>query len=159
MSRRHRAEKRFVLPDVKYGSVLLAQFINKVMYSGKKALAERIVYSAFDSIARKHKCDAFEVFNNAIRNVKPSVEVISVRVGGANYQVPSTVTEGRGVTLAIRWVIDASKKRSELSMIAKLAEEIFDAANSKGGAIKKREDTHRTAEGNKAFAHLNPKRA
>jgi len=158
MSRRHSAEKRQILPDVKYGSLLLSKFINKVMQRGKKSLAERIVYGALDKIAGKHKVDPFETFSEAMKNVKPSLEVTSVRVGGANYQVPSVVSDDRGNALAARWVIEASQKRSELTMVDKLAGEIFDAANSKGGAVKKRDDTHRTAEGNKAFAHLSPKK-
>lgn len=158
MSRRHAAEKRLITPDVKYNSVLLARFINSIMKEGKKALAEKIVYNAFNKIEKKHNTDPYEVFNNAVNNVKPYLEVTSVRVGGANYQVPSPVDERRGYTLASRWIIDAAGRRSEKTMIDKLAEELFEAANSRGVAIKKREDTHKMAEANKAFAHFSPKR-
>lgn len=158
MSRRHRAEKRVVTPDVKYSSVLLGKFINKVMERGKKNLAEKIVYGAFDHIEKKHKTTPFDTFNEAMNNVKPSLEVTSVRVGGANYQVPSVVDEDRAYTLAARWIIAAAQSRSELTMKDKLAGEFFDAANNKGGAVKKKEDTHRMAEANKAFAHLSPKK-
>lgn len=154
MSRRHSAEARVVLPDVKYGSVFLTKFINSVMVEGKKSLAERIVYGALDLIAKKHKVDSFDAFNNAVSNVKPNVEVTSVRVGGANYQVPSAVDEKRGNTLAVRWIIAAASKRSEKTMRERLAEELFDASNSRGGAFKKKEDTHKMAESNKAFAHF-----
>lgn len=158
MSRRHRAEKRVVAPDAKHGSEILTKFINKVMGGGKKSLAETIVYGSFDKIQNKFKVDPFQVFTDALRNVKPNLEVTSVRVGGANYQVPSVITDERSYTLATRWVIDSAKKRSELTMIDKLAGEIFDASNNKGGAVKKKEDTHRMAEANKAFAHLSPKK-
>jgi small subunit ribosomal protein S7 len=158
MSRRHRAEKRIVTPDVKFGSLTLGKFINKVMSRGKKSIAEKIVYGAFEKIKNKHKTDPFETFNQAITNVKPALEVTSVRVGGANYQVPSVVEEDRSFTLAARWIINAAKSRSELTMEDKLAGEFFDAANSKGGSVKKKEDTHKMAEANKAFAHLSPKK-
>jgi small subunit ribosomal protein S7 len=158
MSRRHRAEKRVVVPDVKFSSELLARFINKVMERGKKNLAEGIVYGAFEKIEKKHKINAFEAFNQAMENVKPALEVSSVRVGGANYQVPSAVDDHRAYTLAARWIIAAAKSRSELTMQDKLAGEFFDAANNKGSAFKKKEDTHRMAEANKAFAHLSPKK-
>jgi small subunit ribosomal protein S7 len=158
MARRHAAVKRVILPDMKYNSVLLARFINNIMKEGKKSLAERILYSAFNKIEKKHKIDSYETFNGAINNVKPYLEVVSTRVGGANYQVPSPVDERRGYALATRWIIAAASKRSEKSMIDKLAEELFEASNNRGGAIKKREDTHRMAEANKAFAHLSPKR-
>lgn len=154
MSRRHAAEKRVIFPDMKYNSVLLAKFINNVMAAGKKALAEKIVYKAFDKISRKHHSDPFETFNNAMNNVKPYLEVTSVRVGGANYQVPGNVDERRGYALACRWILAAASKRSEKAMIDKLAEELFEAANNRGGAIKKRDDTHKMAEANKAFAHF-----
>ncbi|HJD56768.1 MAG: 30S ribosomal protein S7 [Rickettsia endosymbiont of Culicoides impunctatus] len=159
MSRRHAAERRVVLPDMKYNSPLLARFINNIMKEGKKALAERIVYSAFSKIEKKHKVDPYETFNNAMNNVKPYLEVTSVRVGGANYQVPSPVDERRGYALASRWIINAANKRSEKMMIDKLAEELFEASNSRGVAIKKREDTHKMAEANKAFAHFSPKKS
>ncbi|MCC8398933.1 MAG: 30S ribosomal protein S7, partial [Rickettsia endosymbiont of Labidopullus appendiculatus] len=149
MSRRHAAERRVVLPDMKYNSPLLARFINNIMREGKKALAEKIVYSAFSKIEKKHKVDPYETFNNAMNNVKPYLEVTSVRVGGANYQVPSPVDERRGYALASRWIINAANKRSEKMMIDKLAEELFEASNSRGVAIKKREDTHKMAEANK----------
>ncbi|MCC8416051.1 MAG: 30S ribosomal protein S7 [Rickettsia endosymbiont of Gnoriste bilineata] len=159
MSRRHAAERRVVLPDMKYNSPLLARFINNIMKAGKKALAERIVYSVFSKIEKKHKVDPYETFSNAMNNVKPYLEVTSVRVGGANYQVPSPVDERRGYALASRWIINAANKRSEKMMIDKLAEELFEASNSRGVAIKKREDTHKMAEANKAFAHFSPKKS
>ncbi|WPY00447.1 30S ribosomal protein S7 [Candidatus Trichorickettsia mobilis] len=158
MSRRHAAEKRVILPDMKYNSVLLARFINNVMQEGKKALAEKIVYGALNRIEKKHRADPFETFNNAMHNVKPYLEVTSVRVGGANYQVPSPVDERRGYALACRWIIAASVKRSEKAMIDKLSEELFDAANHRGGAMKKREDTHKMAEANKAFSHFSSRK-
>lgn len=158
MSRRHAADKRAILPDMKYNSVLLAKFINNIMKEGKKALAEKIIYQAFDRIEKKHRAEPYEIFNNAINNVKPYLEVTSVRVGGANYQVPSPVDERRGYALATRWIIEAANKRSEKAMVEKLAEELFDAANNRGVAIKKREDTHKMAEANKAFSHFSPKK-
>ncbi len=154
MSRRHAAVKRVVSPDAKYKSVLLAKFTNNVMKDGKKSLAEKLVYGALDRVEKKHSVEGFKTFTEAMSNVKPYVEVKSVRVGGANYQVPSPVSEKRGDALAIRWIVDAAQKRSGRSMIEKLSEEIFDAANSRGVAIKKREDTHKMAESNKAFAHF-----
>jgi small subunit ribosomal protein S7 len=154
MSRRHSAQVRNVLPDVKYGSVFLTKFINNIMESGKKALAEKIVYGALDLVNKKHKMDSMEAFNNAVANVRPGVEVTSVRVGGANYQVPSVVDARRGDALAIRWLINFASKRSEKTMREKLAEEIFEAANGRGGSVKKREDTHKMAEANRAFAHF-----
>lgn len=154
MSRRHAAVKRVINPDTKYNSVLVTKFINHLMRDGKKSLAEKIVYKALDRIEKKHGAEAFKTFKEAMDNVKPYLEVTSVRVGGANYQVPSPVDERRGVALATRWVIDAAQKRSGRSMIEKLAEELFDSANSRGVAIKKREDTHKMAEANKAFAHF-----
>ncbi len=157
MSRRHSAEKREIVPDMKYNSSLLTRFINNVMREGKKSLAEKIVYSAFAKIEKKHKMSAIECFNNAMNNVKPYLEVTSVRVGGANYQVPSQVDERRGYALASRWIINAAKKRSEKSMIDKLTEELFDASNNRGVAVKKKDDTHKMAEANKAFSHFNPK--
>lgn len=157
MSRRNAAKKREIIPDVKYNSTLLAKFINVVMEQGKKELARNIVYGAFQLINTKYSLDGFEVFNKAIDNVKPSLEVTSVRVGGGNYQVPAPVGKARGETLAIRWIIKSSQKRSERSMIEKLGEELYDAANSKGSSVKQREDTHKMAEANRAFAHLSPK--
>ena len=153
MSRRHRAEKRIVLPDAKYGDKVVAKFINNVMEHGKKAVAEKIVYSAFDIIAQKSKQDALKVFAEALENVKPLVEVKSRRVGGATYQVPMEVRADRRQALAIRWIIDAAQKRSETTMTERLANELLDALANKGSAVKKREDTHRMAEANKAFSH------
>ena len=153
MSRRHSAEKRIVLPDAKYGNKVVAKFINNVMEDGKKAVAEKIVYSAFDIIASKSKQDALEVFNTALENVKPVVEVRSRRVGGATYQVPCEVRPERRQALAIRWILAAAQKRSETTMTDRLANELLDAFANKGSAVKKREDTHRMAEANKAFSH------
>ena len=153
MSRRHRAEKRIVLPDAKYGDKVVANFINNVMEHGKKAVAEKIVYSAFDIIAQKSKQDALKVFAEALDNVKPLVEVKSRRVGGATYQVPMEVRADRRQALAIRWIIEAAQKRSESTMTERLANELLDALANKGSAVKKREDTHRMAEANKAFSH------
>ena len=153
MSRRHTAEKRNVLPDAKYGDKVVAKFINNVMEHGKKAVAEKIVYSAFDIIAKKSKQDALKVFAEALENVKPLVEVKSRRVGGATYQVPMEVRADRRQALAIRWIIDAAQKRSETTMTERLANELLDALANKGSAVKKREDTHRMAEANKAFSH------
>ena len=153
MSRRHRAEKRIVLPDAKYGDKVVAKFINNVMEHGKKAVAEKIVYSAFDIIATKSKQDALKVFAEALENVKPLVEVKSRRVGGATYQVPMEVRADRRQALAIRWIIEAAQKRSESTMTERLANELLDALANKGTAVKKREDTHRMAEANKAFSH------
>lgn len=158
MSRRHTAEKRKILPDMKYNSVLLARFINNVMKEGKKLLAEKIVYSAFDRIEKKHKVDPYQVFNGAMHNVKPYLAVTSVRVGGANYQVPTPVDERRGYALASRWIITAASKRSEKRMIDRLAEELFEASNSRGVAVKKKEDTHKMAEANKAFSHFSSRK-
>ena len=153
MSRRHRAEKRIVLPDAKYGDQVVAKFINNVMEDGKKAVAEKIVYSAFDIMASKSKQDALKVFAEALENVKPLVEVKSRRVGGATYQVPMEVRAERRQALAIRWIIEAAAKRSESTMTERLANEFLDALANKGSAVKKREDTHRMAEANKAFSH------
>ena len=157
MSRRHAAIKREILPDVKYGSLLIAKFINNIMEQGKKELAEKIVYKAFDLLRSKHRVDPFEAFNSALSNVRPHVEVTSVRVGGANYQVPSPVEDRRGYTLASRWLIDGAKKRSG-SMMVKLSEELFEASNNRGVAVKKKDDTHKMAEANKAFAHFGVKK-
>jgi small subunit ribosomal protein S7 len=154
MSRRHSAEKRNVLPDAKFGNKVVAKFINNVMEDGKKAVAEKIVYSAFDIISAKTKQDALEVFNTALENVKPVVEVRSRRVGGATYQVPCEVRAERRQALAIRWILAAAVKRSETTMTEKLANELLDAYANKGSAVKKREDTHKMAEANKAFSHF-----
>ena len=153
MSRRHSAVKRIVLPDEKYNDKVVAKFINNVMEDGKKAVAEKIVYSAFDILAAKTKQDALSVFNEAIDNVKPVVEVKSRRVGGATYQVPCEVRADRRQALAIRWIIAAAQKRSETTMTERLANELLDAFANKGSAVKKREDTHKMAEANKAFSH------
>lgn len=153
MSRRHSAEKRSVLPDAKFGDKVVTKFMNNVMEHGKKAVAEKIVYCAFDIMAQKSKQDALKVFNDALDNVKPVVEVRSRRVGGATYQVPCEVRTDRRQALAIRWIIDAAKKRSETTMTERLANELLDASANKGSAVKKREDTHRMADANKAFSH------
>ena len=153
MSRRHSAEKRIVLPDAKYHDKVVPKFINNVMEDGKKAVAEKIVYSAFDILAAKTKQDALTVFGEAIENVKPVLEVKSRRVGGATYQVPCEVRADRRQALAIRWIIAAALKRSETTMTEKLANELLDAAANRGAAVKKREDTHKMAEANKAFSH------
>ncbi len=153
MSRRRVISRRDILSDPKYGSELLAKFINMVMVDGKKAVAEKILYGALDQVATKRKSDALEVLNQALENVRPLVEVKSRRVGGATYQVPVEVRPNRRNSLAMRWLIDASRKRSEKSMALRLAGELMDAADSKGSAVKKRDDTHRMAEANKAFSH------
>lgn len=154
MPRRREVPKREILPDPKFGSVDLAKFMNIVMLSGKKAVAERIVYGAFDHIQEKTGKDPIEVFNTAINNIKPSVEVKGRRVGGANYQVPVEVRPVRRMALAMRWLREAANKRSEKSMDLRLAGELLDALEGRGGAMRKREDTHRMAEANKAFSHF-----
>jgi len=153
MPRRREVPKRIILPDPKFGSEKLAKFINMVMKSGKKAVAERILYDALDRISEKTNGDALEVLDKAMENVAPMVEVKSRRVGGATYQVPIEVRATRRQALAMRWLIDAARKRGEKSMQLKLAGELMDAAEQRGSAVKKREDTHRMAEANKAFAH------
>ena len=153
MSRRRIISRREILSDPKYGSELLAKFINMVMVDGKKAVAEKILYGALDQVATKRKSDALEVLEQALEHVRPLVEVKSRRVGGATYQVPVEVRPNRRNSLAMRWLIDASRKRSEKSMALRLAGELMDAADSKGSAVKKRDDTHRMAEANKAFSH------
>ncbi len=153
MPRRREVPKREVLPDPKFGSTELAKFMNVVMLDGKKAVAERIVYGALDQISKKTGKDAIEVFAAAIGNVKPLVEVKSRRVGGANYQVPVEVRPSRRLALAMRWVREAARKRGEKSMDLRLAGELLDAAEGRGGAMKKRDEVHRMAEANKAFAH------
>ena len=153
MSRRHRAEKREVLPDPKFADVVLSKFINSVMYDGKKAVAEGIVYGAFDRIEKRGSQDPIHVFRDALDNVKPDLEVRSRRVGGATYQVPVEVRPDRAQALGIRWLIGAARGRSEKTMAERLAGELMDAANNRGTAVKKREDTHRMAEANKAFSH------
>ena len=153
MSRRHAAEKRKVLPEPKYGDLVLAKFINNLMIDGKKSTAERIVYGALDIIKTKTGTDPIEQFHSALENVRPSVEVRSRRVGGATYQVPVEVRSTRSQALAIRWVIGISRKRNENTMTERLAGEFLDAVNNRGGAVKKREDAHKMAEANKAFSH------
>ncbi|WP_297528511.1 30S ribosomal protein S7 [Thiohalobacter sp.] len=153
MSRRKAAERREILPDPKFGSERLAKFVNMVMSSGKKSVAEKIVYGALDQIGSKAGGDAMDVLERALENVSPVVEVKSRRVGGATYQVPVEVRPTRRQTLAMRWMIEAARARSEKSMAQRLAGEIMDAAENRGTAVKKREDTHRMAEANKAFAH------
>ena len=156
MSRRAQAPVREILPDPKYSNLMLAKFMNVIMKSGKKSAAERIIYGALDRITEKtgkKGSDAIEVLSTALDNVKPVVEVKSRRVGGATYQVPVEVRSTRRQTLAMRWVIDAARARSEKSMAFRLAHELMDAAESRGAAVRKREDTHRMAEANKAFAH------
>ena len=153
MSRRHRAEKRDVIPDPKFGDVVLSKFMNSLMLDGKKAAAERIVYGAFDRIQEKSSLDPLQVFHEALDNVKPSVEVRSRRVGGATYQVPVEVRPDRRQALAIRWLIEASRKRNETTMVERLSGELVDASQSRGASVKKREDTHKMAEANRAFSH------
>lgn len=153
MSRRRVSAKRVILPDPKHGDETLAKFINILMQSGKKSVAEGIVYGALDMVAERTKSDPLEVFTKALDNVRPMVEVKSRRVGGATYQVPVEVRALRRTALAMRWLVDAARKRSDKSMGLRLANEFMDAADSRGAAVKKREDTHRMAEANKAFAH------
>jgi small subunit ribosomal protein S7 len=154
MPRRREVEKREILPDPKFGSVEVAKFMNVVMLSGKKAVAERIVYGAFDAIQQKSGKDPLEVFTAAISNVRPMVEVKSRRVGGANYQVPVEVRPSRRMALAMRWIREAAKKRNEKSMQLRLANELLEAAEGRGAAMKKRDEVHRMAEANKAFSHF-----
>jgi small subunit ribosomal protein S7 len=153
MSRRHSAEKREITPDAKYGDEVVAKFMNAVMYEGKKSTAERIVYGAFDQIESKLKSDPLVAFKQALENVSPAVEVRSRRVGGATYQVPVEVRTERRQALAIRWLIAAARGRNDKTMEDRLSAELMDAANNRGNAVKKREDTHRMAEANRAFAH------
>jgi small subunit ribosomal protein S7 len=153
MSRRRAAVKREVLPDPKFGDPVLTKFMNCLMYEGKKSVAERIVYGAFDRIAKRSGQDALRVFHDALANVRPAVEVRSRRVGGATYQVPVEVRPDRSQALAIRWLIASSRGRGENTMEERLSGELLDAANSRGVAVKRREDTHRMADANKAFSH------
>ena len=153
MSRRRVATKREIIPDPRYGSVMLSKFMNMIMESGKKSVAEGIVYGALDVIEKKGHGEPLEVLSKALENVQPRVEVKSRRVGGATYQVPVEVRPSRRVALAMRWLIDASRKRNERRMSSKLAGELLDAYENRGSAAKKREDTHRMAEANKAFSH------
>lgn len=153
MSRRHRAEKREIIPDAKYGDEIVAKFMNSIMYAGKKSAAEQIVYGAFDQIESKMRSDPLEVFKQALENVSPAIEVRSRRVGGATYQVPVEVRPERRQALAIRWIITAARGRNDHTMRDRLSAELMDAAGNRGNAVKKREDTHRMAEANRAFAH------
>jgi small subunit ribosomal protein S7 len=153
MARRRRAERREIIPDAKFGDTVLAKFMSSLMYAGKKAAAERIVYGAFDTIQAKTKQDPLQLFHDALRNVSPALEVRSRRVGGATYQVPVEVRTDRSRALAIRWIINASRARNEPTMTGRLSGELLDAANNRGSAVKKREDTHKMAEANRAFSH------
>ena len=154
MSRKNRAPVKIFYPDSKYGSQVLSKFINFVMYDGKKSVAEKIIYTTFDQIKKKTKEDPIKVFNEAINNIRPNLEVRSRRVGGATYQVPVEVKTKRSQTLALRWLLEATRKRKNKTMSDKLFNELMDASQRRGAAIKKREDTHRMAESNKAFAHF-----
>jgi small subunit ribosomal protein S7 len=153
MSRRHSAEKREVIPDAKFGDIILTKFMNSIMYDGKKSIAEAIVYDAFDIIEQKMRSEPLPVFKQALDNVAPSIEVRSRRVGGATYQVPVEVRAERRQALAIRWIINAARGRNDKTMVDRLSAELMDAANNRGNAVKKREDTHRMAEANRAFSH------
>lgn len=154
MSRRHAAEKRPINPDPKFNDWVITKFMNVMMLQGKKSVAENNLYGAFDIIQEKTKQDPVRAFHTALDNVKPSVEVRSRRVGGATYQVPTEVREDRRLALAIRWLISAARNRSEKTMRERIAAELMDAQNERGAAVKKREDTHRMAEANKAFSHF-----
>jgi len=153
MSRRHAAEKREIIPDAKFGDKVLTKFMNCLMYDGKKSVAENIVYGAFDRIQSRTGQEPVRVFHEALGNVRPNLEVRSRRVGGATYQVPVEVRADRAEALAIRWLIQTARKRSENTMVERLSGELLDAAQNRGAAVKKREDTHRMAEANKAFSH------
>jgi small subunit ribosomal protein S7 len=153
MSRRRRAEKREIIPDPKFGDIVLTKFMSSLMYAGKKSVAETIVYGAFDQMEKKAKTDPLRLFHDALSNVKPHIEVRSRRVGGATYQVPMEVREERRQALAIRWIIAAARARNERTMVERLSAELMDAANNRGTAVKKREDTHKMAEANRAFSH------
>jgi small subunit ribosomal protein S7 len=154
MSRKHKAEQREVLPDPKYGDILVTKTINTLMYDGKKSTAEAIFYGALDLVEKKAGEEGIKVFKKAMNNIKPAVEVKSRRIGGATYQVPIEVRPNRKQSLALRWLRDYSRSRAGKNMVEKLADEIIDAANNRGGAVKKREDVYKMAEANKAFAHL-----
>ena len=154
MSRKKQAPKRDILPDSKHGSVILSKFIYAVMFDGKRLTAEKIIYSAFDKIKDKTKADPIKVFNDAISKIRPNLEVRSRRIGGATYQVPVEVKTKRSQALALRWLLDATRKRKNKTMSDKLFYELMDASQGKGSAIKKREDVHKMAESNKAFAHF-----
>jgi small subunit ribosomal protein S7 len=151
--RRRRAEKRITLPDPKYGDIVLTKFMNKVMLEGKKSLAEQIVYGALEAIETKTKRNPLEAFHEALANVRPEMEVRSRRVGGATYQVPMEVRADRAQSLAIRWLVDQARKRSEKTMTERLTNELLDALAGRGGSFKKKEDVHKMAEANRAFAH------
>jgi small subunit ribosomal protein S7 len=153
MSRRRRAEKREIVPDAKFGDLVLAKFMNSLMYDGKKSAAEGIIYGAFDTIQQKTKQDPLAVFHDALKNVAPALEVKSRRVGGATYQVPVEVPTNRSRALAIRWLITAARGRNEPTMTGRLSGELMDAASNRGNAVKKREDTHKMADANRAFSH------
>ncbi len=153
MSRRHRAEKREVIEDAKFGDIVLTKFMNSIMYDGKKSTAEQIVYGAFDQVEAKAKSDPLAIFKQALENVAPAIEVRSRRVGGATYQVPVEVRNERRQALAIRWIITAARARNDKTMVDRLSAELLDASNNRGAAVKKREDTHRMAEANRAFSH------
>jgi len=153
MSRRHRAEKREILPDAKFGDRVLTKFMNSLMVHGKKSVAEKTLYGALDQIEGKARQDPLQTFHQALENVKPAIEVRSRRVGGATYQVPIEVRADRSQALAIRWLIAAARSRSENTMVERLSGELLDAANARGSSVKKREDTHRMAEANRAFSH------
>ena len=153
MSRRRRPEKRIILPDPKYGDQVLSKFMNNLMYDGKKSAAERIVYGALEVVEAKAKADPVQLFHEALNNIAPQVEVRSRRVGGATYQVPVEVRPERAQALAIRWLISAARGRAETTMSARLSGELMDAANNRGNAVKKREDSHRMADANRAFSH------
>ncbi|MCE7028600.1 MULTISPECIES: 30S ribosomal protein S7 [Jiella] len=153
MSRRHKAEKREINPDPKFGDLVVSKFMNAVMYDGKKSIAESIVYGAFDVVHEKTRQESVAIFHQALENIAPHVEVRSRRVGGATYQVPVDVRPERRQALAIRWLITAARNRNETTMVDRLSGELMDAANNRGSAVKKREDTHRMAEANRAFSH------
>ncbi|MDO6963031.1 30S ribosomal protein S7 [Rhizobium alvei] len=153
MSRRHKAEKREINPDPKFGDLVVTKFMNAIMYDGKKSVAEKIVYGAFDAAQAKAKAEPIALFHQALDNIAPHVEVRSRRVGGATYQVPVDVRPERRQALAIRWLIIAARKRNETTMVDRLCGELLDAANNRGAAVKKREDTHKMAEANRAFSH------
>jgi len=153
MSRRHRADKREINPDPKFGNLVLSKFMNSVMHAGKKSVAENIVYGALDLIERKTKQNPVSIFEQALDNVMPSIEVRSRRVGGATYQVPVEVRMSRRQALGIRWIILAARERNEKTMTERLSAELLDASNNRGSAVKKREDTHKMAEANRAFSH------
>ena len=154
MSRKRKAPKRIIYPDAKYNSLILSKFINFIMYNGNKTAAEKIIYTAFKQIKDKTKEDPIKIFNDAINNIRPNLEVRSRRVGGATYQVPVEVKTKRSQTLALRWLLEATRKRKNKTMSDKLFNELMDASQKKGAAMKKREDTHKMAESNKAFAHF-----